>query len=84
MAVLRRNDQTVSMRISGHITYQDLEGGFWGIVGDDGARFVPVEGLPDAFRQDGLAVETEAEIVHMIGTSMWGQYIKVLSIRKNA
>jgi hypothetical protein len=68
------------MRITGQVQYQEIEGGFWGIVGDDGANFVPVEGLSASFKTNGLHIEAEVEIVHMIGTSMWGQYIKVLSI----
>jgi hypothetical protein len=68
------------MQIKGQVKYQEIEGGFWGIVGDDGAKYVPVEGFPDSFKKDGLKIMTEVEIVHMIGTSMWGQYVKVLSI----
>jgi len=68
------------MNISGQISYQNLEGGFWGILGNDGSKYLPVEGLPESFRKEGLAVKARVEIVHMIGTVMWGQYVKVLSI----
>jgi len=71
------------MHITGQIKYQEIEGGFWGLIGDDGSKYVPVEGLPDTFKTDGLSVQTEVEIVHMIGTSMWGQYVKVLTITRN-
>ena len=68
------------MNITGHIRYQDLEGGFWGILGDDGSKYLPVDGLPESFKKEGLAVEVKVEIVHMTGTVMWGQYVNVRSI----
>lgn len=68
------------MYISGRISYQDLEGGFWGILGDDGCKYLPIDGLPESFQKDELRVEAEVETVHMVGTAMWGQYVKVLSM----
>ncbi len=68
------------MNISGQISYQDVEGGFWGILGNDGSKYLPVDGLPESFQKEGLSVNVKVEIVHMIGTAMWGQYVKVLSI----
>ena len=68
------------MTINGRVSYQDIEGGFWGIIGSDGSKYVPVEPLPDAFRKDGLRITAEIETVHMFGTTMWGAHIRIVSI----
>jgi len=68
------------MKISGHIAFQDFEGGFWGIISETGDKYVPVEGLPEKFRVEGLAVDAEIEPVHMIGTSMWGKHVKLYQL----
>ena len=61
------------MQIKGTISFQELEGGFWGIIGSDGNKYVPIEPLPDNIRVDGLAVQADVEPVHMLGTTMWGK-----------
>ncbi len=68
------------MKIEGKISYQDLEGGFWGIIDTDGKRYVPVERLPDHVRIDGMRIRADLEPVHMVGTAMWGEHVKVASI----
>ena len=68
------------MQIKGKITYQDLEGGFWGIIGTDGNKYVPIERLPDHIRVDGLAIQADVEPVHMMGTTMWGKHVRIVSI----
>jgi hypothetical protein len=68
------------MKISGQITYQDIEGGFWGIISEAGDKFVPIDGLPDSIRIDGLSVDAEIEPVQMFGTAMWGRHVRVISI----
>ena len=68
------------MKIEGKVTYQDLEGGFWGIVDNNGKRYVPIERLPDHVRIDGKRIRADLEPVHMVGTAMWGEHVKVASI----
>ena len=68
------------MKIKGNVSYQDLEGGFWGIIDSAGNRYVPVEGLPSECLVDGIAIIAEVEPVEMLGTTMWGSYVKVSSI----
>jgi inhibitor of cysteine peptidase len=68
------------MIISGRISYQEIEGGFWGIIGNDGSKYYPIDGLPKAFQKEGFRVRAELEVAHMIGTTMWGQYVKISSI----
>ncbi|MEM1127206.1 MAG: hypothetical protein AAGI71_11190 [Bacteroidota bacterium] len=72
------------MTISGTLRYQDLEGGFWGLIGDDGQRYRPVDPLPDAFQQDGLRVDVEAEPVTLLSIAMWGRSVRLHAIRPHA
>ncbi len=71
------------MQIEGKITFQDLEGGFWGIISSDGKKYVPIERLPEDFRIDGLAIRADVEEVLVLGTSMWGKHVRVVSIVLN-
>lgn len=72
------------MKIEGTITYLDFEGGFWGIIGSSGDKFVPVESLPEEIQVDGLEISATVEPVQMIGTTMWGTHVKVSSISPRA
>jgi hypothetical protein len=65
---------------SGTVTYIDLEGGFYGIVASDGARYLPLN-LPAEFREDGLSVSFEAEPEEDVATiQQWGTPVTLLSI----
>ncbi|GMQ81820.1 MAG: hypothetical protein BMS9Abin05_1256 [Rhodothermia bacterium] len=68
------------MKIEGKITYQDLEGGFWGIIGSGGDKYVPIEHLPEEVQVDGLEISANVEPVQLLGTTMWGTHVKVTSI----
>ncbi len=69
------------MRITGTIVHNDIEGGFWGIVGDDGAKYRPVDGLPEAVQTDGLRVEAEVEPVTVLSFAMWGRSVRLKDIQ---
>lgn len=65
---------------TGTIRYIDLEGGFYGIIGDDARTWYPID-LPREYARDGLAVRYI--LAPMPGTStltMWGLPARVLSI----
>jgi hypothetical protein len=65
---------------TGSITYIDLEGGFYGIVASDGTRYLPLN-LPDAFRQDGLAVTFTGTPEPDVATiQQWGTPITLSAI----
>ena len=68
------------MKIEGNVSYQELEGGFWGIISDDGQKYMPVEGLPQGMQVDGLGIRAELEIVEMMGATMWGETVRIDSI----
>ena len=68
---------------TGTVTWIDLEGGFWGIVGDGGGRFDPMRSLPKEFRSKGLKVRFEATVEKgAISTHQWGRIIKITKIEK--
>lgn len=68
------------MKITGTIVHNDLEGGFWGILGDDDKKYRPVEDLPDAVCTDGLRVEADLEPAHVMSFAMWGRSVRVNTI----
>ncbi|ARA91743.1 hypothetical protein AWN76_000225 [Rhodothermaceae bacterium RA] len=69
------------MTITGTVVYNDFEGGFWGIVADDGQALRPLDGLPEAVRKEGCRVETEVEPVQVLSFAMWGTPVKIHAIR---
>ncbi|PIQ60961.1 MAG: hypothetical protein COV99_10180 [Bacteroidetes bacterium CG12_big_fil_rev_8_21_14_0_65_60_17] len=67
-------------KLEGTLSYQDLEGGFWGLTDAQGNRYVLLDGLPDSMKKDGMPVLATIEPAHVLGTAMWGIYVHVLSI----
>ena len=68
------------MKIIGTVTFEDISGGFWGIIGDNGRKFRPVKGLAEGFQQVGLRVKVEAELADGFSIFMWGTEIEVRHI----
>ncbi len=72
------SENTISA--TGTVRYQDLEGGFWGIIGDDGAKYDPME-LGSQFQKEGLRVSFKATPeTDMMSTHMWGTIINLTHI----
>ena len=68
--------------IVGVVTYMDLEGGFYGILGDDGGKYFPIN-LGVEFREDGLRVRfTMKERKDIMTTTMWGTTIEVTGMER--
>lgn len=56
----------------GTVYYMDLEGGFFGIVGDDGRQYQPIN-LAANLQEDGLRLSFTGEIVEdFVDMYMWG------------
>lgn len=65
---------------SGTIVFLPLEGGFFGISGDDGTKYLPLN-LGEEFRVDGLRVVFEAEEARDTATiQMWGTPVNLTFI----
>lgn len=83
---LKRPDDVGSpgdiLLITGTIRHSLLEGGFYGIIGDDGKKYDPVN-LDSQFAIDGLRVKVRARV--MSGTAtvhMWGKIIEIIEINR--
>jgi heat shock protein HslJ len=64
---------------TGTVVYMDLEGGFYGIVADDGTRYLP-DTLPASCRVDGIRVKfTGMEKTGVASIYMWGKSLRILS-----
>jgi len=65
---------------TGTITYLDFEGGFYGIIADDGKRYDPVN-LASTFEKNGLRVQFKARIKsNLVRHNMWGSIIELVYI----
>ena len=67
---------------TGTVQYVNLEGGFYGIMGASGQKYLPLN-LGTEFRQDGLRVRFEArERTGVITYQQWGTPIEVTSMQQ--
>ena len=66
--------------LTGQIKHITIEGGFYGIVGDDGQKYDPVN-LATEFKKDGLRVRFAVkEKKGAMGFHMWGKIVEIVSI----
>ena len=67
---------------TGTIEYIELEGGFYGIVGDDGENYNPID-LMQQYQQHDLEIYFEARILKDVDSIyMWGIAIEITRIEK--
>lgn len=79
---IERNDIRGTFAANGTITYVDLEGGFYGIIDDEGRRFVP-QNLPEEYQADGIRVLFSADVMDdTAGIHMWGTPVELRSIER--
>jgi len=68
--------------LTGTVVFNDFEGGFYGIVGDDGKNYEPTN-LSEEYKKDGLKVSFKAKLHEdWASISMWGTIIEITSIEK--
>lgn len=73
-------DDTISG--TGTVHFLDLEGGFYGILGEHGEHYDPVN-LGKDFQVEGLRVRFEAKrLKEMVSLRMWGTLIEIIRIEK--
>jgi inhibitor of cysteine peptidase len=66
----------------GTVTRVDLEGGFYGILGDDGKKYEPLN-LDPKYRRDGLRVAFDSTLAKdAVGTRMWGTPVNLVDIEE--
>ena len=69
------------MKIKGKIVYQNLGMGFWGIVGNDGREWLPIN-MPEQLKTSGAEVQVVAKKVEEdMSMHMWGEAIRIISFQ---
>ncbi|TXB62735.1 hypothetical protein [Phaeodactylibacter luteus] len=67
----------MSKKIKGKVAYQNLEGGFWSIIGAKGEQLRPVN-MPEQLKTEGAAVEISYRPVEEeMSMIMWGQAVTI-------
>ena len=64
--------------IKGTVTFQDIEGGFWGIFDNAGERWLILD-MPEQLKFDGKKVEVTLDPIDAMSMMMWGTPAKVVS-----
>lgn len=67
------------IQITGKVVYKNLEGGFWGIEGNGGQQYRPVN-MPEKLKEVDKKVKLTAIEVDEMGIFMWGIPVKIKSI----
>lgn len=77
-----RDAQKDIIEFDGHVVFNSFEGGFWGLVSDEGKHYNP-NGLPSLFRTDGLRIHARViPQTGMMSFRMWGTIVKLVEIKK--
>lgn len=75
------NEAKQHMILKGQILHQQMEGGFYGFIAENGDKYMPT-GLQKKFRKNGLIVELKVELMpDTITTQQFGEVIKILEIK---
>ena len=62
------------------VRWISLEGGFYGLVAEDGARYLPVN-LPEEYKKDGLKIKVRGKVKTDVATIyMWGTPLEITEI----
>lgn len=71
-----------AIKVTGTVVFLSFEGGFFGINGDDGKNYDPIN-IPQEFRKDGMRVRFAAkELPGRASVHMWGTIVELLTIQK--
>ncbi len=66
--------------IHGTVKYINLEGGFYGIQGDDGESYYPIN-LDEEYKEDGLKIIFKMKSrTDVFTTAMWGKTVEITKI----
>ena len=69
------------MEIIGTVKYQNISGGFWGIIDEEGNHWKPVI-MPKEIQKEDLRVKLKAKkSAGMISIFMWGTTINILEFK---
>jgi|SRR6056297_525511 len=66
----------------GTVKYINIEGGFYGIITEDGLKLDPVN-LPDEYKQDGMNIRVLVKkTASQVNFHMWGTVVEIKSIEQ--
>jgi len=66
--------------LEGKVVYLAMEGGFYGIVSNDGRKYLATN-LPQMLQQANLMLRGKAVLqANTLGIHQWGEYIQLLDI----
>lgn len=68
----------MSKTIQGIVTYQNIETGFWGIIEDNGDKWLIIN-MPEQLKYDQVRVNLTIEPIDAMSMAMWGTPAKVIS-----
>jgi hypothetical protein len=75
-------DSGDNFSVTGTIVFLSFEGGFYGIKGDDGRSYDPIN-LPVEFRKEGMRIRFEAkELRDRASFHMWGTIVELVHVQK--
>lgn len=67
---------------TGTVHFVDLEGGFYGLVAEDGARYLPLN-LPKNFQAEGMRVRFRGKLrPEVVTIQQWGTPLELLEIER--
>ena len=74
--------QIHSISGTGTVIFVDIEGGFYGIISDDGKQYDPLN-LGQAYQRDGLRIRFTAKINEVQASiHQWGIIIEIIEIEE--
>lgn len=69
-----------TFHLTGQVTSSNIEGGFYGIIGDDGKKYQPTN-LPRKFKKDGLIIQFDAKVkANIMSTFQWGTIVELSNV----
>ena len=75
-------DAPALLSFDGTVVYQDLEGGFYGIVTARGDELLPTN-LPEEYREDGLAVRVTGRFLEGVAMiQVWGRPFEIAEVTR--
>lgn len=71
--------ETISF--TAQVKWIPLEGGFFGLVAEDGRKFLPMN-LPEEFQSKGLKVRVKGKTKKVMNIYMWGTPLEIIRIKR--
>lgn len=80
ISITADSTKQATIETTGTVTWVPLEGGFYGIIADDGTQYDPLN-LPEKYLKDGLRIRFSAvEEPDVVSFHMWGTFITITGV----